>query len=107
MIACRTRSWPGSTKPVSPSDEHARNLHVDMDAFFAAIELERHPELRGRPVVVGGHGDPHSRGVVSTATYAGNAHRAFRRGTRALSAARRCISATIPSNWRLIWRPIR
>ena len=43
--------------------------HVDMDAFFAAIELKRHPELVGRPVVVGGRGDPHSRGVVSTATY--------------------------------------
>jgi len=44
-------------------------LHLDMDAFFAAVELLRHPELRGRPVIVGGRGDPMQRGVVSTASY--------------------------------------
>ena len=42
-------------------------LHVDMDAFFAAVEQRDHPEWRGKPVIVGS--GPHERGVVSTCSY--------------------------------------
>jgi len=41
--------------------------HLDLDAFFAAVEELEAPELRSRPLVVGG--DPHGRGVVATANY--------------------------------------
>lgn len=44
-------------------------LHVDMDQFIAAVEVLRRPELAGRPVIVGGRGDPTERAVVSTASY--------------------------------------
>jgi DNA polymerase IV len=44
-------------------------LHVDLDQFIAAVEVLRHPELAGRPVIVGGRGDPTERAVVSTASY--------------------------------------
>ena len=42
-------------------------MHIDMDAFFAAVEQRDNPELKGKPVIVGGSVE--SRGVVSTASY--------------------------------------
>jgi DNA polymerase-4 len=64
--------------------------HLDIDAFFAAVEIHRRPELRGRPVVVGG--DPHGRGVVATASYAARRF-GIRSAMSAAEALRRCPEA--------------
>ncbi len=67
-------------------------LHVDLDQFIAAVEVLRRPELRGRPVVVGGDGDPTKRGVVSTASYEAREF-GVHSGLPLRTAARRCPDA--------------
>lgn len=65
---------------------------MDLDQFIAAVELLRRPELVGKPVVVGGDGDPTKRGVVSTASYEARAF-GVRSGMALRTAAKRCPDA--------------
>jgi DNA polymerase IV len=69
-------------------------LHVDLDQFLASVELRRHPELAGLPVIVGGSGDPtEPRKVVTCASYEAREF-GVRAGMPLRTAARRCPDAT-------------
>jgi DNA polymerase IV len=73
-------------------------VHVDLDEFLAAVEIARRPELRGKPVVVGGAGDPTQRAVVATASYEARKF-GIRSGLPLRTAARRCPDAVfLPSD---------
>src|SRR6188474_3385416 len=64
--------------------------HLDLDAFFAAVEELEQPELRSKPLVVGG--DPHGRGVVATANYEARKF-GIHSAMAAAEALRRCPQA--------------
>jgi len=74
-------------------------LHVDLDQFLASVELRRHPELVGLPVIVGGSGDPtEPRKVVTCASYEAREF-GVHAGMPLRAAARRCPDATfLPSD---------
>jgi DNA polymerase-4 len=84
----------GPTGPTGDVPPVARPwvLHVDMDQFIAAVEILRHPELAGVPLVVGGRGDPTERAVVSTASYEAREF-GVRSGMPLKVAVRRCPEA--------------
>ena len=84
-------SAPGGTVP--PVRAEASVLHLDLDAFFAAVEQRDKPSLRGKPVVVGGVG---GRSVVSTASYEARVY-GVRSGMSTREARSRCPHAAILS----------
>jgi DNA polymerase-4 len=72
-------------------------MHIDLDAFFVAVEQVLHPELKGKPVVVGGKSD--QRGVVATASYEARRF-GLRSGMPLTTAHRLCPQAIfVPGNF--------
>jgi len=67
-----------------------RIVHLDVDAFLASVECALHPELRGKPLVIGGR--PHERNLVMSSSYEARAF-GIRPGMRLAEAQRRCPRA--------------
>jgi len=67
-----------------------RIMHIDLDAFFVSVEQRENPELKGKPVVVGGR--PHGRGVVASASYEARAF-GLHAGMPLTTASRLCPQA--------------
>jgi DNA polymerase IV len=75
--------------------------HLDLDAFFAAVEELENPELRRKPLIVGG--DPHGRGVVATANYVARGF-GIHSAMSAAEALRRCPHAVFVSPRHTLYR---
>jgi len=79
-------------------------LHVDMDAFYAAVEIRENPALEGKPVVVGADPREHPRGVVLTASYEARQY-GVRSAMSCVEAARRCPQLVfVPPHFELYGR---
>src|SRR5438034_5221090 len=79
-------------------------FHVDMDAFYAAVEIRENPELEGKPVVVGADPRKHPRGVVLTASYEARKF-GVRSAMSCVQAVRLCPDAVfVPPHFELYGR---